>query len=418
MKIYLSLINTMIDKKSKKSFFSYFSNTGENSIFKEKDNYFLINNKKIDFSDKNIDGDITNSFYYNQSDRKIDVVKISFLTDSKFVSISRKEGKEHYKKGKYRDIEIYLYKKNLKTLKPEYFKLELPKNNHFTWLTPKLAYYNDDNFILSYLSKSNDKRRLYIKVVYDYSGKIIKENRVKIEIENADDKFSIINYGVGSFQSYRSLNNSTSNPFDYSHIASYQFATSDSKGSASYDKFENTFYVYSGINPKKGDSSILINKFDSNGDLLWKKNILLPNTNLRYLNSFNRFLKFDISSKFLGLQIYSTKGKNYCDFYVINKETGALIASKKFRKYSFYRSNKKYNQLYSPLKLKDDDFDNLILDRNTIYSALFSSKYNKYLKQLNSGEQKLLISYFTDNGINTLSSSVKESKIIFNKFSF
>jgi len=268
----LSIINRYNDYKiSKKSFLSYFSNTGENSIFKEKDNYFLINNKKINFSDKNIDGDITNSFYYNKSGSKIDVVKISFLTDSKFVSISRKEGKEHYKKGKYRDIDIYLYKKNLKTLKSEYFKLELPENNHFTSLNPKLAYYNDDNFILSYLSKSNDKERLYNEVIYDYSGKIIKENRVKIAVDNTDDKFCVINYGVGSFQSYRSPNNFTSNPFDHSHIVPYQFATSDSKGSASYDKFENTFYVYSSIKPKKGDSSILINKFDSTGNLLWKK---------------------------------------------------------------------------------------------------------------------------------------------------
>src|SRR5690606_32156255 len=118
---------------------------------------------------------------------------------------------------------------------------------------------------------------------------------------------------VGSFQSYRFF---ASTPSGYSHIEPHQFATSDSKGAASYDKYENAYYVYSGVNPKTGDSGVLINKFDSIGNLLWKKNILLPDTNLRYINSFNRFLKFDISSKFLGLQIYSTKGKNYCDFYV------------------------------------------------------------------------------------------------------
>nr|WP_288935892.1 hypothetical protein [uncultured Allomuricauda sp.] len=137
-----------------------------------------------------------------------------------------------------------------------------------------------------------------------------------------------------------------------------------------------------------------------------EKNILLPDTNLKKLNSFNRFIKFDISSKFLGLQIYSTKGKNYCDFYVINKETGALIASKKF------------NQLYSPFEIKDNNFDNLVVDRNTVYSTLFSNQYKDFLKQLNTGEPKLLISYFTTNGVNTISSSKKDTTILFYKFPF
>lgn len=395
--------------------FNIVSLTGKNVLSSHKKKYSLLFDDKRFFSDKDIDEDINNDFYYNRSGSFDDVIKINFLTDTKFVAIGRKEGKKFYKKGKYNEIEIFIFQKDLKTLQISYSKLEFPEKSNFYNRGPKLLNYDDDGFMLSYLwGGGSDTERKYVIAKYNYEGKLLKEFKLPIKVENERQVFGILNIGDNSFSSYQMYDANGRN----TNIMAYRFANSSAKGNITYDSNEKVFYVYAALKPKKGDSGVLIYKYDINGKLLWQKHHVLPDTNFAYLNSANRYLKFDVSGNFLGVHVYSTKGKNYCDFYILNKETGELQTSKTFRKFKFYKSSKAYNNLYSQYILNDDAYANLILDRKSILSSLYSTKFKTFLNQKNAEGDNLFISYFTNDGVNTIVTPKKEKKFTINKFKF
>ncbi|WP_298487863.1 hypothetical protein [uncultured Maribacter sp.] len=394
------------------------SYSGSNLILEEKKGYALINEKRTKFNDENLNGELFDSYYVNDRGQRNDVVDVEFLTDSNFISIGRKEGKEHYKKGKFKEIEIYLLKKNLKTLATEYTLLEQPKDVNFNRLGPKLLHYNEQGFILSYLKDTEDYKRTYVNATYSYNGKITNLCSIPLTLEDKGDKFAILNYGNGSFNGYRPLNNATSNPFDHRTIVPYQLPTEDSKGAIAYDKYAENFYIYTGINPKKGQSKLLIGKYDLKGNEVWKKTYQLEDTEFAYINSFNRFLTFDVSSNYIGSSVFSRKGKNYCDFYLFNKENGELFKTKKFKGYTFYNSSKKYNGLYAQFIIKEEKLKNLIIDRISLFSVLYNPIFEAYVTKLNEEGSSLLNAYNTEEGVNVLRSYKEEKKLFFEKFMF
>jgi hypothetical protein len=413
-------LNVMLDYKDIDKFTSYdidfTSNTGSNLILDIKKGYANIDGTKTKFSDDNLNGDIADSYYTDDLGRRNDVVQIKFLTDSEFIAIGRKEGKQAYKKGNVKEIEIFLYKKDLKTLEDQYQLLQLPTDNYFYSLGPKLIHYDSESFILSYVREPTDTKRTYINVVYDYNGKIITQATIEFKVEKEDDKFAVLNYGNGSFNGYRPLNMTTSNPFDHRTTLSYQLPTMNSKGALIYDKYEEVYYAYAGVNSKNKTSSLLFSKHTLDGQLVWKKSYPLEETQFAFMNSFNRFLTFDISSNFIGLSVFSTKGKNYCDFYIFEKQLGGLTKSRKFKDYKFYKSGKNYNGLYAQFMIQNEQYGNLIMDRNTLFSSIYSETFKNHLTELNTEGPHLIKAYYTADGVNIIRSSKEGKKLFFEKF--
>ena len=395
------------------------STNGKSILIDEKKQYDLITTERTKFGDEDINDDINDNFYYHKqaTTRMIDALRLQFLTDQNFVAIGRKEGKEYWKKGKFEEIEIFIFKKNLQTLETNYTKLELPKDIYFDDEHPRMLYYDNDFFILSFISyKRIEGIRTYVTAKYDYSGKIIQENEMPIRLLTPDQDTAIVNYGSGSFVGYRPLNAGSSNPYDYRTILTYQFATIHSYGAIFYDKWEDAYYAYAAIKAKKGEDGVLIYKYDSQGNPLWNSYHILEDTNFKMLNSYNRYLTFDAAPNFLGISVFSTKGTNYCDFYILSKDTGEIITERKFKRYSMYGTSKIYNHLFAQFEIKDGDFDGLILDHSTIFAALYNKSFDAHLTKLNTKEPYLFNGFYTKEGINTVSSTKRGRKIILNKF--
>ena len=392
----------------------YFSPSGMNIIEKEKKDYCLINESKSFLSDENLDEDISDRFFY-KSGTRVDVVNPSFVTDQYYVSISRKEGKENYHDGNYSEIEIFLFRKDLKTGESNYFPLELPEDVNFTSLWPKLLYHNESFFILTKLIETDDSKRIYNNIKYDYEGKIISSYEHEINVLEPEQEFAILNYGYGSFIAKQSTKNGSSMQ---KNVMTYQLPTSLAKGYLKYDPYNESYYLYAAINSKKEDSGMLIYKYDNSGNLKWRQYFELPDTNLKYLNSFNRHLEFEISSKFVGFTVYSTKGKNYCDFYVVDKATGDLVNSKQFRNYNIENNGNNYNNIYAPFNIKFDGVENLVIDSKTTYTALYDKNFMKYLNELNSKSKAVIKTNYLDNGFVLVRSNKNEKRIDFDKFLF
>lgn len=406
---------TNTDQKIKPEDLYFYSNTGRNIIEKtNKEDHYLINAERSFLSDENLDGEISDRFFY-RSGTLVDVVSPEFLTDEYYISISRKEGKENYHDGEYSKIKIFLFRKNLKTGESDYFPLELPEKIYFNSRWPKLLYHDKSYFVLTSIKETGDSKRVYINSKYDYEGKIISTNEYEISTLEQDDEFAIMNYGPGSFKSTPSRK---SGSVTENNIVNYQFPTSLAKGYLEYDSFDNSYFLYATVRHKKGDSGMLIYKYDDSGNLKWKKYYTLPDTNLKYLNSFNRHIRFDVSKDFIGFNIYSTKGKNYCDFYVIDKTDGELKNSKQFRSYDIQKDGKSYNNLYSKFNLKDEGLKNLILDSKIIYAALYYPDIMAYLKKIDENGKTAIKSSFNNDGVNLVISEKNGSEIEFERISF
>ncbi len=393
----------------------FLSHTGKNIIEKtRKKDHYLINKERSFLSDENLNGEISDLFYY-RSDVLVDVVLREFLTDQYFISISRKEGKENFEDGDYSKIKIFLFRKNLKTEESEYFPLEIPENANFNSRWPKLLYHTNSYFILTAIESTGDSERTYINTKYDYSGKILSTHKNKIEVLEPDDEFAIVNYSAGAFMSTPSGKYGS---VTQKNIVNYQFATSLAKGYLEYDPFDNSYYLFAAVKPKKGDSGMLVYKYDDSGNLKWKQYYTLPNTNLKYLNSYNRHITFDVSDDFIGFNIYSTKGTNYCDFYAVDKVTGALKNSHQFRKYDIEKNGKRYNNIYSPYNLKDKGLQNLILDSKMVYAALYYPEIMNYLKEINSEGKTAIKSSYIKDGIIVSRSQKNDDTIVFERILF
>ena len=166
-----------------------------------------------------------------------------------------------------------------------------------------------------------------------------------------------------------------------------------------------------------GKQSILIQKYDKEGELVWRKNHIFSETSFHYINSYNRFLTFDVYQPFIGVSVYSTKGKNYCDFYVLDKNSGELKASKKYKNYNFFRKSKKFNGLSAEYKINSDGIKNLGIDRSIIYTSLYDAKFENYIQSLNAKGRFLIIGEYTDQGLNLVVSPESGDEITFKNFS-
>lgn len=393
----------------------YLSDTGRNLIEKNKKNdHYLISKERSLFGGENVNEDICDLFFH-KSGVLVDVVSLEFLTDQYFVSISRKDGDENYEDGDFSKIKIFLFRKDLKTGESQYFPLELPADTYFTARWPKLLHSTNSYFILTHIKGTGDSERTYTNTKYDYSGKILSTNDHKIKVLEPDHEFAVVNYSPGAFMSTPSGKYGS---VTEKNIVNYQFATSLAQGYLDYDPFENSYYLYAAVKPKKGDSGMLIYKYDESGNLEWKQYYTLPDTNLKYMNSFNRHIKFDVSDEFIGFNVYSTKGKDYCDFYAIDKATGELKNSQQFRRYNIEKNGKKFNNIYSPYNLKEKGLKNLKLDNKVIYAALYHQEVMDYLKNINTEGESAIKGSFIKDGIVVARSRKNADKLIFKKILF
>lgn len=406
---------TEVNEKIKTENLYYFSHTGKNIIEKtKKDNYYLINKNRTFLSDGNLDGDISDRFYY-RSGTLVDVVSLEFLTDNFYISISRKEGKENYHNGEYSKIEIFLYRKNLETGESRYFPLELPEKTYFNSRWPKLLYYNSSFFIVTSIRETGDSKRIYVNSKYDFQGRILSTNQYEISTLEPENEFAIMNYGPGSFASTPSKK---SGSITQNNIINYEFPTSLAKGYIKYDPFDKSYYLYAAVKPKKQNSGMLIYKYDDLGNLKWKKYHALPDTKLKYLNSFNRHIRLEVSKEFIGFNIYSTKGKDYCDFYVLDKSNGELKNNKQFRSYDIQKNGKRYNNLFSQFNLKEKGLKNLIVDSKIMYAALYYPGIMQHLNTINGSGKTAIKSSYINDGVTIVKSKRNSSEISFEKIVF
>ncbi len=317
----------------------------------------------------------------------------------------------------------YMLRTGMADKKTTVFKIEVPEGCYFNGGSTKVLYHDNEHFLVSFYLEGNKTNKTYRVATYDYEGNLLGYVDVSLDIlDSNNESFAYANLENGSFATvtvtkYYGLGNTVGN----TDLDQYGFATVNAHCNIKYDPYEKAIYVYAGIKPKKGDSSILIYKYDSSGSLLWQRQHQLSDTQLRYLNSFNRYLSFDIYPQFIGVSVNSTKGKSYCDFYIVDKNTSEMIAQEKYDKYGFY-SNSGFYDVKSKFSGLDSEYEkitgykNLKLDRSIIYAALYSSAFREHLNRLNNDGEFLIKGVFMDQGLNTVMSSKKGNKITFSRF--
>ena len=312
----------------------------------------------------------------------------------------------------------YLVKKVLGSEGIEVHSIETPENCYWNSSATRVLDHDDSGFWASFVVEGNDTTRTYKLVRFSYQGKPIETHDLPIEVlDPANDKFAIANLENGSFTSTTVVKRyGLGNTVGSTDTDNYSFATDNAKGHIKFDPYDHTVYIYAGIKPKRGDSGILIKKFDMKGNLLWQKQHTLEDTSLHYINSANRYLSFDVYQPFIGVSVNSTKGTNYCDFYVLDKDTGAVVAEERYKRYGFYSQSRHYNGLSAEYEIKTDAYKNLKLERSIIYTALYDRSFQDYLEQLNATGEYLFKGIYTPSGFNTISSSKKGNVITFQKF--
>ncbi|WP_324026184.1 hypothetical protein QSV08_02210 [Maribacter sp. BPC-D8] len=349
-----------------------------------------------------------------------------FLTDNKFIGIGKKiEGKELkfswnnvIENKEILSFSYFMFVKDLESGSIKVYPISKPEDCELKDNNTQVLYYDDDNIIMSFIKETSTIERSYIVATYSTTGRKLNERELKFSVDNPEnEKFAIVNLENGGFdQTTTSDNSGFGNSLSKTDVDTHTFANDKSQGDIRYDALEKTYYIYAGIKPKKGDSGILIQKFDEKGELIWRKNHIFSETSFHYINSFNRFLTFDVYQPFIGVSVYSTKGKNYCDFYVIDKNSGELKASKKYKNYNFFRKSKKYNGLGAEYKINSDGLKNLGIDRSIIYSSLYNDKFNNYIQALNAEGRFLIIGEYTDDGFNLVVSPESGNQFRFKKF--
>ncbi|MGS2763076.1 hypothetical protein [Sinomicrobium sp. M5D2P9] len=386
------------------------SQTGKNSIFRysgilRDKNFYRIHESELSgFSEKDPNGNLEDDFYFRPRIYALGD-RIQFLNDREFVAIGKKEG------ASKKDKDVYLYVKSLAGDYENQTKLDLPGEAEFK--RPKLLYFDNEVFIVGLTNKAENTSRKYLCVTYDYRGNIRNEARLDFEVnDKKKEEFAELHLNRYSFSSYQP----TDINGDKRTIFAYQLPTEDAKGAVVYDKTEKVYYAYAGIKPERGDSGFLVCKYDQAGNLIWKKYREVPGTDFRYVNSFNRYFTFDVTPHFLGISTYSTKGKSYCNFYLLNKENGQVMNSKIFGNYKLQVNGNKYAGLYSKFSSGDKGYKNVIFDRFTVFSSLYNRDFSSFIHTIDT--KTLLKSYPTAYGTNVISVERKARTLTFQKFTY
>ena len=343
---------------------------------------------------ENINQYATNPVFLGEN--KDDLPPINFLTEKNFVSIGRLEGKEHFKDGDFSEMDIYMYLKPLDGGRASYIPVEVPDGAYFSKHSPKLHYYDEEKFIVIFNITRNNKKHTYRPVYYDYNGKILHKINVTLEVPEGVGEFGILNLDSSSFNSWVRQNRHGRN----ANIIPYQFATASSQAGLIYDHYSDSFFLYGSVNNKGEDDALLLTRYNHKGEQLWYSYQPVVNSNFKYLNSANRYLTIIPSSEFIGLRMYSTKGKHYNNVHLFDKETGEVIKEK-------YYSNKEYKR------------SNLFNTYCAMMGA-YDPSFIKFLKDFDfSREEKIFDrGYFVEDGFLAITRSKKEDQFTVYKFLF
>ena len=409
----LELLSTITNEDDIKRYeFEYPYDNGKSFIYKDRFDLAIGSSEPITFDD----GEFESIDLYHQ-----------FLTDTKFIGIGKKiEGKELkfswnniIENKDILSLSYFMFAKDLKSGTIKVYPIVAPKECELKDNNTQVLYYNEDSVVMSFIKETSRTERSYIVATYSITGRKLKEVELNFSVDNPEsEKFAIVNLENGGFdQTTTSDNSGFGNSLGKTDVDTHTFANDKSQGDIRYDAVEKSYYVYAGIKPKKGDSGILIQKYNKEGELVWRKNHIFSETSFHYINSFNRFLTFDVYQPFIGVSVYSTKGKNYCDFYVLDKNSGELKASKKYKNYNFFRKSKKFNGLSAEYKINSDGIKNLGIDRSIIYTSLYDAKFENYIQSLNAKGRFLIIGEYTDQGLNLVVSPESGEQITFKNFS-
>ena len=350
------------------------------------------------FDGKDLNGELNDSRYYEPfyGPEKMDAVPFHILTDDYYIGIGRRDGRKNFKKGKFIEMEILLYKKTMQGEEESYLPLELPKDYSYGHTTPNLVFANNDFFILSYRTAFSSRYQIHHPVYYNYNGEIIKDFDIDLRIPEELGDFAVLNISGASFVQYSRTLVDGSN----ANIQPYQFATSDSNASFKYDNFTDTFYMYGGINNKEGDDGFLVTKFDNQGNRLWQKYLEMEGSKFRYINSYNRVLYLIPTTAFVGLRFYSVKGKDYNDVYILDKDSGETIKSKTFTDKE-YRKSGLFNEHSAIMGVYDPKFK--------AFADNFEFTYD---------DDRFRYGYFDATGFVAITLSKKDEKLTCYKFEF
>ncbi len=331
--------------------------------------------------------------------------RIQFLNDEEFVTIGKKEGA-----GK-RDRDVYLYVKSLSGHNENRAKLNLPGGAEFR--KPKLLYFNNEIFIVAWTTKAETTSRKYVCTTYDYRGNIHSEAKLDFEVnDKEEEEFATLHLNRDSFSSCQPAGGNS----DKRTVFAYQLPTEEARGAVVYDRSEKVYYVYAGIRAEKGGSGFLVCKYNRSGHPVWKQYHTIAGADFKRTNGFNRYLTFDVTPHFLGISAYSTKGKEYCNFYILKKEDGRVTDSKIFNSYKLQTDRNQYAGLYSRFSSGDKGYKNIVFDRFTVFSSLYNRDFSSFIDAI--ATKTLLKSYPTACGTNVISVERKARTLIFQKFTF
>ena len=384
---------------------------------------------KNDFGSVNTDGKVF-TFYRNgilNFSNNIESEDISpkkywihkyILTKNRFVLVAQEWLKSDKQLSKF-----LLLNKNLITGKLEKSPFKIPNNYELDVNFNSIESFNSDSFKMVFSRKNeNDGSSNYKLVTYSYSGNILNEVEVSQSLDDfKNQKFQNVNLVDDSeYYAYDRINDSGAHiPLwfrGYSGAIPLLSSSDIGWGTIKEELDGQFFYSIVGLNQKKGDSGILLQKFDTNGKLIWRKVHILDNTTFPLINSANRFLSIKVYDDFIGVMVYSYKGKKYCDFYLIDKNTGDIITNKKFDKYRITTDEQTYRPDGLLFNLKTKDFSNLLLQESVVFYALKNDDFFEFLLDLNSKGNYTVKGINHSGGINIIALDKKKSNSLIATF--
>ncbi len=404
----------------------FFSHTGKNILYKKLRNYFIWNTKEFEFSDMDINGDIEENPIRKLSEfsSSIDFLSKEFVTDKHFLSIGRKEGWSNFNRRNYADTDFFLYHKELETLKEDYHKLVINDDCCDFISDPKLLYFDENRFLLSYalhedaipdiIKRSKEKIKVYRVITYNYKAEVLGDRIVEIKRPSKSEAFRVARLGDNStyYHGERGA--------DLNHAGSTLFTT-ESMAQLNYSKNEDAFYSHSILKLEEKDDAFMLQKFDTNGTLLWNTFQNLPDFKLHNFNRNLVHVFVDITKNFVALSLYPYSTQEHLKFYVIDKNTGEIINQKEIGTYKNKRVNRFLNTKtneYSGMILKEEFSEKLTLDKNSYLACLYDSNYKEFIEKISDSEDGYtLLSHFTENGIITVVKPENNEKLLIHKFS-
>ena len=238
--------------------------------------------------------------------------------------------------------DLYLFKTDIKTLKTEKIKLEIPFKNinikdyyKLKKLDFKSRFYKDYFEIVTKLIKPNCKSFVLNRVLFDFNGKMISKMMYDIDLENS----IIQSYNGGGIVttsgmfSADKLAFNTENEFNVVSMME-GFVNQLSINNTVTDANQN-FYIY-GLYGEKEEKSIdskprgyYIFKYNKEGKLLWKKTEDVVNKDFnKYSSLSNLNLKLFLRADKLDLVIFTSKLEDLLIYKEFNSENSIVLNDK------------------------------------------------------------------------------------------